>query len=342
MFKTFALTLGGIGFSIVATHASGAEFFRYVTGFVPSSSLSCDADAAAFGARFQLATALEVFSTSCAEDGFGARKLELSYIGDRPVGVVSAMRGRFWDADVEDTMPSGPFSTDALFGRYSDYSSCFAAIPGEVFTYETQTGLPAVAAYCEAGTAGGISLRIDGFGAPRSRYRQQNVEFRGEVDLEMASLVADVVRAGGATIIEAEPWGPYALVSFYGSIVPLVPFAPNYDGIVDGPEQCEFELGVALSALATIRGSQPLISKCLSSGDSPATHLNFAFARSAEGLGFSEIRGPTFGTYATCSSNRDRSVEAMRRTSGRDVRAAVCVRTSSVDPSDFVLIGLAF
>ncbi len=326
---------------LMASSASAEEFFRYATGVVPPTSATCEQEAAAFGARFAAATGLSVYASSCAEDGFSGRKLELTYIAERAVQVVSAMRGRFWDADEDDTMPAQIFDLGALFGRYDQYATCFSAAAAEVARFESETGLDAVAAYCEPGTAGGISLRIDGFGTPLRRYRQQDVEFRGEVDVETAERLAAVFADNGASIIEGEPWGPHALISYYGAFLGISMFSPNYYGQVDDVSQCSQELQVAQEALSSMRGGQPLIATCLQASGSGGFHLNFAFLREGSGLGFGEVRGPTFSSFSACSADRARGVEAIRRISGRDVRAGVCVRDRYDDSSAFVLIGLA-
>ncbi len=331
---------GREGASTSALQDAPGQFFDYTTGSVSASGASCESEAAAFGARFAAATGVTPYRTACAGDDGYARSLTLTYVAAAPLPVVSATRGRFWRTDASDTMPA-VFPSNPLFGIFGDLATCLSATSVEESTFERETGLKAVAAYCVRADAGGIGLRVDGFGTPHRRFRQLEAEFYGAVDAALVDAVEGVVRHAAGDVVDGVPWGPNALVSYYAAdSANVLTKTIGFEGQLDSMAECDSELAVAKAAIGRVSGASPVIARCLPNAYDSSAHLNFGF-EGEEAKRFSQVEGPLYSTYAACVGDRERGRVAMSQASGREIAEAVCVRTSSVSPASLRLIGVA-
>lgn len=306
-----------------------ASSFTWQVGSAPRGALGCDAEARAFGDRFHAATGLAVTAAACVGETAGGFDLSLSYSAEHRVAVVPAVFGLFWSASNDRTVPADLLSVPPLWGMYGDEAGCLAAVPAQKAQYERETGLPAVAAYCAKGLVGGSILRIDGFGATARRYQQIDAGFPADVDAPLAEAVAKLVAQSGATIVDARPWGPHVLVSFYGDPeAGVLVRVPGYFGRLDDQESCAAELVAAKGALAVAGAPAPALAVCLGDSFDGSSHLALAFTGGVDGAPFVERRGPTYGSYGDCAASRAAAVAVVQADTDRKVGGVVCVRES--------------
>lgn len=145
-------------------------------------------------------------------------------------------------------------------------------------------------------------------------------------------------------MISAEPWGPHALISYYGDgNFTLDVRTIGFSGELDDRDSCKAELTVAKAAIAAATGAPVDVAVCLPDSDAEIDsghHMNVGLRSDVVRTTYGQIDGPAYGSYAACRDDRAQAVAALSQASGRVVTGAVCVRTTSFQPFTYKIVGI--
>lgn len=148
--------LFSISAALVATalqaNTEGQNTRTYRATQITTTVAACNATRAAVEARFTQITGLKTLGSSCSENFEHSADLNLEYLsGDKDPTFVSTF-------------------TDSILshGLYASKQECEAALPTQVATFEANTGLKALVAYCfmyyQQFNDTSYTLRVDSFG----------------------------------------------------------------------------------------------------------------------------------------------------------------------------------
>lgn len=325
--------------SLVADRPA-SPFRTYLVQGIQADPSACGAEAEGVKERFLRASGIEPYRVECTT-GVDGLEVTVTYVSADRLPFHRAEFGLFGSSDPDPTFSTG--LERPLWGTDTTLAECRSRLGDRRLEFERETALEAVSWSCFHAMHGGYVARIDGIGAqPASRFYNVAFEFQGNADQGFAEDVAALLTGQGAFVRKAVPWGGYVVAMYY-SPTPVTVDARTlgFRGQTETAAACKAELDVAVRTIASIMGRAPGLARCLPDSYDSTSHLNFVFGTQDRLPAYWQERGPIYGTYQSCSVDRDNALSAFRNATGRDARGVVCVMESTILPSKYkaILIG---
>ena len=263
---------------------------------------SCAEEASLLAARFHAATRFELVKSECG----GA---SATTDGNHPLNifVVTYMaeylpRSFSVTLDPEVYWPKPSENTNDL---YTDYNDCAADLPNQTARFEANTGLVAVAAYCEpkdsfARTTVTYRLKIESFGDPKTRLFDFH-NFRNFDELATNQVRAMLTGAGASIVKEKDG------EVFYYAVSP-VNVSTNSFAAFENSEQCTAQISDAAAILEKL-GAKQIVIRCAPRAELGGVELNSV---SDTGWAVSNdygLRSPAYYSFGECMQDKPRYLD---------------------------------
>ncbi len=336
-----ALTVIGLAFSAVVTHAHPAQVgnappkktlsnFSFRLKVPVQAGVECTQNAAALANRFSIATKL---ATQNVTGLCQARQTLTSKTGDYTVDIVVVN----YSAEAEQTAYRASLTGAIFDGRvggssepFASYQACSSILATQAASFTEQTGLDAVAAYCEASqydVTEGFTLNLLGFGKPTVRLYStlKNLVNADDVAPFTGYVAAAIVNLGGVIAYQD------AYRVFYFAKQALDIHIDSFS-IFANP-MCEDQKSeVNNILLAAGRTNITVLCAPNSYTSISLTAVSAGYGSFDSDLGFNS---PQYATYQECQLDRERLV-SKTKSQRSDVLGALCTR-SETGRNQFVL-----
>jgi hypothetical protein len=212
-------------------------------------------------------------------------------------------------------------------GLFDTYSACLAQLDKQQASFEAQTGLTAVATYCQHDTLGSktFSLTVEGFGVPKAKLYEYTPAAEAlqskSTQLLQAAQLAITTSGGQLTYVDD------AHVFYYSKY--SVPVTEMTLGEFKSVTECSVQLEDAKAALSTLKldNGQAL---CTDDGNMEIVGAGITYAN-----GRTEDRQDRYASFEDCMKDKVRVVQNATSAGGHIV-AALCSLSEDVT-NDYVI-----
>lgn len=148
----------GLGLWALSATAADLKDFKYRLPGFPKLKADCNLLAGELADKLKAAVKVDVDVALCTKETTDGYDIEIRYRAEAPLPRLST-----W-----------PLTVGYLHGRYTKKEDCQAKLPGDIEIFQTQTGVPAIFAYCRKE---GVTddrdwgIQIEGFGEAKRDYR---------------------------------------------------------------------------------------------------------------------------------------------------------------------------
>jgi hypothetical protein len=296
---------------------AGTPPFEYEAPSHPVG-LDCAADAQALAARVASLTGVTIVSASCEFRDADSASLRVVYNAPAALPLETTV-------DDDDSIGIGMFPTRA---------ACEAAIPAQSATFQQQTGLTPVAAYCYRDKLWSLFepfvLRIDALGTARVHAQKSTVLWVDVILGDRAAKLAQFesrlatrgVTAAYAAVDDNPGTGMSRISTIYYSNTPILLGSLQYL-VYDTVVECLAAADQLDHILAT-SASPPLVSVCTGDNLSTGGTVQVAFQGNFNGP-YQDIDVPQhFARRADCDAALPAIVQSYAQSLGRQPLGAIC------------------
>lgn len=267
---------------------------------IPQTNRTCAEEANIMGDRFAQATrangsvVTEKICRSVVTAPYDGAKNSLysiliTYKATREAWAYSAL---FGSMDFQST----PANTNGIYAKYSD---CVAGLDAQATHYETETGLVAVAAFCQPSLMGDTyTITVQGFGEPKRRLYVMKSAMTGEVNPELSQSMDHFLAGLDAHVVFRTETHYFYYRENY------LELRQNMFGDFSNPAECAAQVAT-VSNIYTLGKSKQQIVACLPWGKKMA--LNGL----ADGVMLSYFSGDAvYYSFDECMQDRSRVMQA--------------------------------
>jgi hypothetical protein len=307
---------GVVAASTPARADDDTHFHHYRLVDLPATEAGCAAEATSLGARIAAQTGVEIFAARCQQDWGASYYVDVTYVADAPLNVVSTVNG---DDDVYHQ------------GLYRNAEACTADLASQTERFRRATGIEPLVAYCSderSSSDHSIALTIEGFGTPGRAPRFFARQIFGSIQGDRDAIAAHMAERLGATrgadvfgaVLASETMESRFALSYYGDAD--LRLTDHGDFAFAASETCD-AMRERFEGILSTAGEEVVGSFCARRDVSSTTELHVVSLVDHGDL-VTDIAPVDYASRRECRAQIDATVAVYRDQYHRDVFDAEC------------------